>query len=797
MTTHDGKIDIATGHAANSTVWSNTTILYSDFVEKIREPHYTKETFSEFMKASKMEQGKIKDVGGYVGGYLRAGKRSPTNVIHRQLATLDIDFAHLDFWSEFTMMFDCAAIIHGTHKHCESDPRYRLILPLSRKVTPEEYQAVTRQVAGVLGIDLFDNTTFETNRLMFWPSSPKDVNYYFEQQDGAWLDVDEILSSYIDWHDSSLWPTAEKIINEIGDRAKKQEDPEIKKGIIGAFCRTYTIHEAIETFLPDKYSPTDKPDRYTYANGTTAAGLMIYEDKFAYSHHGTDPCGGKTSNAFDLVRIHLFGHLDSDSASAQKPKSYVAMEELALKDEEVKKTLAVESIANAKYDFDDDYVDPVQVENVEGDQDSNEWMVKLEADSKGKYLSSASNVSAILANDLRLKGAFKQNAFDGKRYVFRNLPWRGIPEPKEFKDVDMSGVRNYIESMYGISAAMKIDDSMALEFEKHSFHPIKDYLNSLTWDGTPRVDELLIDFFGAEDNVYTREAIRKQLVAAVARVFDPGCKYDLVLVLVSDQGAYKSTFIKTLGREWFSDSFTTVHGKEAFEQIQGVWLMEMAELAGLRKADAEAVKHFITKQADIFRAAYGRTTQTYLRQLVFFATTNKRDFLNDPTGNRRFNPVEIRSEWITKSVPDDLPEMVNQIWAEAVALYKAGEKLYLSREAEAIAKNEQVRHSETDERRGIIEDYLDFALPAGWKDLDIHQRRTILEQAAGKAGERRDFVCMAEVWCECLGKNKEDLSRYNTREINDIMKSLDNWEYCATTKNFGYYGKQKYYARKK
>jgi predicted P-loop ATPase len=270
----------------------------------------------------------------------------------------------------------------------------------------------------------------------------------------------------------------------------------------------------------------------------------------------------------------------------------------------------------------------------------------------------------------------------------------------------------------------------------------------------------------------------------------------MVLVLVSDQGAYKSTFIKTLGKEWYSDSFMTVHGKEAFEQIQGVWLMEMAELAGLRKADVEAVKHFITKQEDSFRAAYGRVTMTHKRQCVFFATTNKRDFLNDPSGNRRFNPIAVRPTKISKHVVNDLPKEVDQIWAEAVQFYKNGEKLFLSKDAEDLAKREQRRHSETDERSGLIENYLEAKLPEDWSSLDIYERRQHLDSGNKEVGNSRNIVCMAEIWCECLGKNKEDMSRYNTREINDILKGLDDWEYHSTTKNFGYYGKQKYYSRK-
>lgn len=790
---YDGQINIATGMSAKSKIWKNKKMMFSEFSNKIAEEHKTNETLKEFMAATKEDQTKIKDVGGYVGGYLRAGKRNPENVVHRQLMTLDIDFAHLEFWDDFTLQFENAAILHSTHKHCDASPRFRLLIPLSREASPDEYIAVARQIAGILGIELFDNTTFETNRLMFWPSTPKDTDYYFRQQDGPWVDVDEILDSYIDWKDTSLWPTADRKLREIGDAAQKQEDPESKKGIIGAFCRTYGMAEVLEEFLGDVYVPTADGKRYTYTKGTTSAGLMLYEDKFAYSYHGTDPCGGKLCNVFDLVRIHLFGHLDTDADSATKGKSFSAMEDLARNDKKVKKTIAAENRENAKYDFVADYD---EIENVEGDQEDIEWMSELETDSKGKYLSSAVNINLIFSNDLRLKDAFRYNQFDKRTYVFNNLPWRRIGKPEPVKNVDFSGVRNYIESIYGISGSQKIEDSLILEIEKNSFHPIKDYLSSTEWDGTERIDTLLIDYFGTEDNRYYREIIRKTLVAAVARVYKPGCKFDMVLVLVGEQGTKKSSFIKKLGREWFSDTFMTVTGKEALEQIQGAWIIEMAELAGLKKAEVEAQKHFISKQEDTFRPAYGKTSETYPRQCVFIGSSNRRDFLTDSSGNRRFNPADVRIEKIKKDVWTDLDGEIDQIWAEAVALFNKGETLFLSKEAEKLAKTEQHKHSETDERRGLIEQYLDTRLPKDWEKMDVFLRRDFLTDDKQEGQYIRDYVCMAEIWCECLGKEKENMSRYNTREINDIMKSLEDWEYHTTTKNFKLYGKQKYYARK-
>lgn len=789
----DGNLDVAIGRSAESKIWKNTKINWSELVQRLSEEHKTTETFKEYLGSTKDEQSKIKDVGGYVGGYLRAGRRKPANVVHRQLLTLDIDYAHLDFWEDYQMLYGNAAILHATHKHHESSPRFRLVMPVNREVTPDEYIAISRQIAGTLDIDLFDNTTFETNRLMFWPSNPKDIDYYFRFQDGPWVDADEVLASYIDWTDSSLWPTSTKEIDKIKTNASKQEDPENKRGIVGAFCRTYGITEVIETYLKDTYIPA-VDGRFTYIKGSTAAGLILYDDKFAFSHHGTDPCTGKLSNAFDLVRIHKFGHFDGDTNEAgSKSKSFKAMEELAKKDNRVKKIIASENLAEARYDFAEDgdsFIEP--------DDSEIDWMQDLEVDARNKYVSTATNINLIFANDIRLKGLFKQNQFDQKHYVFGTLPWRKIPKPEPLKNVDYSGIRNYIESIYGISGHIKIEDALNLEFEKNSFHPIKDYLRGLKWDGRKRIDRLLVEYFGAEDNVYTHEAMRKMLAGAVSRIFEPGCKFELVLVLVGDQGTYKSSFIKALGKEWFSDTFLTVQGKEALEQIQGAWLIEMAELAGLRKAETEAVKHFISKQVDTFRPAYGRTPETYQRQNVFIGTTNSHDFLRDPSGNRRWLPVLVRKEFVIKNTFKDLLESeVDQVWAEAVQLYKAKEKLFLSQEAEDIAFGKRIEHSENDERRGIIENYLDKLLPKDWEDKDLFDRRDYLNEPLAPRGIlERDYVCIAEIWCECLGKEKDQMDRYKTRELNDIMRSLTGWEQVTSTKNFSLYGKQKYYARR-
>lgn len=788
---YDGVLEIATGFSANTKVWKNTKARWSKLVAKLAEPVRTNETYSQFMRASKTDQGKIKDVGGFVGGFLDKGQRRKTSVLYKQLVSLDIDFSHEDFWWDFQMLYDCAAVIHSTHKSSPTKPRHRLIIPLSREVTVDEYQAIARRIAGDLNIELFDQSTFEPERLMFWPSVSSDAEYYFEYQDGPWLDADYVLSLYDDWHNTAEWPTTAEYSDDILKEVKKQEDPEEKKGIVGTFCRTYGIEHVIETFLQDVYEPAGD-GRYTYKLGSTAAGLIVYDDKFAYSHHGTDPAGGRLCNAFDLVRIHKYGHLDTGKEKSEKDRaSFKAMEEFATKDPSVKHQIADEKFAEARFDFAvQDFDETEEVDD--------SWVEQLEANTKGEYDNSATNINLIIQNDRYLRNAFKLNMFDSKRYILRSVPWRKIDAEEPMRDVDYSGVRNYIECVYGIVSSQKIDDALALDVEKHSFHPICEYLSSLEWDGEPRVDTLLVDYFGADDNSYTRAAIRKSLCAAVTRVFHPGTKFDMVLVLVGKQGTYKSTFVRKLGMEWFSDTFSTFQGKESFEQLRGAWLIEMAELSGLKKAEVETIKQFISKCEDMYRPAFGRTVETYKRQCVFFGTTNDSDFLHDPSGNRRFNPVNIDESKATKSVKDDLTqEVVDQIWAEAYYLVKQGEKLYFDDEESELAKQSQVEHSAIDERRGLVENYLNRLLPEDWDKKDLYDRRAWLDDPLASVGTiSREVVCTAEIWCECLGKDKNDMTRYNTKDINSLMMSLPDWEFVSSTKNFPIYGKQRFYRRK-
>lgn len=787
MSQNNISVQIATAGSRTAKRWKNQTIEWGELVERLSTPVVTKETLQQFLLSKKDKQVAIKDVGGYVGGELLNGKRSPKSVLSRSLLTLDVDFATTDFFLDFCMFYQCAGLVHATHKHTAQEPRYRLIIPLDRPVSSEEYGAISRQVAGILGIELFDNTTFEVNRLMFWPSIPRDVEYYVETQEGPALCADDVLETYNDWTDSSEWPTAQKHEAELKGFATEQEEPRIKHGIVGAFCRTYSLTEAIAEFLPDVYVEGFE-GRYTYLNGSTANGVVVYDDTFAYSHHGTDPTSGTLCNAFDLVRVHKFGHLDPDKNSK---KSFNAMEEFCKEDEGVKRTLAQESVERVKAEFSD-------VEEIETDKDdSTEWMLELETTKTGTYKNTAVNIRLIFENDRYLKGLISFNQFNSKAELMRSAPWRRIASPEPIRNVDFAGVRQYIECAYGIASSAKIDDCLLLDMERNAFHPVREYLNGLEWDGVPRVETVLVDYFGAADNYYTRQAARKWFAGAVSRIFRPACKFDLVLVLVDKrQGTGKSTFFRKLGGSWFSDTFMGVNGKDALEQIQGAWIIEMAELAGLRKAEAEAIKHFITKQEDQFRAAYTKVSETHKRQCVFAGTTNDESFLSDPTGNRRFLPIKVQEGETKKSVFKDLDDEVGQLWAEAVYLVAEGEKLHLDAKAEALAKETQQQHTvDEDPRIGKIRSYLDMSLPENWGELDVYDRRAFIDNPEKGADVERLETCIAEVFEECLGGNLKDLTRAKSIEVGRLIASTGEWVRTNKSKRFGAYGPQKYFEK--
>lgn len=784
------KFIISTANSRRDKFWKEQTVSWEEFIDRLSRTTVTSETQHEYRNMKKHQQDNVKDVGGFVAGQLKDGRRRKENVIKRSMLTLDMDYADEAevIAGSIELLYSYACCIYSTHKHTKDSPRLRLIIPLARPVSADEYQAISRSIAKDIGIELFDDTTYEPNRLMYWPSTSSDGEYYFCAIEGSFLNPDDILKLYENWRDSSTWPVSSRQTSLIKKLMKKQADPMRKDGMVGAFCRSYTIEEAIEKYLSEIYEPSVMPQRYDYIPADSTAGVVIYNNCYAYSHHATDPACGKLSNAFDLVRIHLFGELDEDADEKKPLPSYKAMLEFCTEDETVKHQLAKEREEDVREEFSEtgstdagneaDASDVSCKDEEETDKDLS-WQLSLNLNKNGTVKDTPTNILTIMRNDPRLKGV-AYNQMTHLLDVNGKLPWRQVKPG--WNDADLAHLKMYFDRHYGIWSPAKVKDALLTAASERVFHPIRDYLNALpVWDGTERVDSLLINYLGAEDNPYTRAVMRKTLVAAVTRIYEPGIKFDYILVLNGPQGIGKSTFFAKLGGKWFSDSLTIsdMRDKAGAEKLQGYWILELGELAGLRKTDVETVKSFITRTDDKFRQSYGVNVENHPRQSIVVGSTNSTGgFLRDVTGNRRFWPVRVnkgeKSVWEMSDV--------EQIWAEALVKYRAGEPLLITNEEERIAYVEQRDAMEADDREGLVEHYLDILLPDEWQKMDIYERRSFFAGESEFGGElpkgtvTRDRVCCMEIWCECFGKERNNIRRTDSYEIEAILMRIGNWK---------------------
>lgn len=785
--THDGKLLIAIGRSRKSAQWQNRELQWSELLDKLAQTTRTRETAAEYAALPKGERDNIKDVGGFVGGYLKNGKRNNASVVNRCMVCLDADYADEGLLDDLDLTFINAYALYSTHSHTLEKMRLRLIIPLSRTVTPDEYAAISRRIADELTLTRFDPTTFEPARLMYWPSTPEDGEFVFRYSDATFLDPDAVLATYPDWTDASLWPTTRPLEERTRAKIGKQEDPLEKKGVIGAFCRAHSITDVLEHILSDRYTPTEQEDRYTFIGGSTTGGLVVYDDKYAYSHHATDPAGGKLCNAFDLVRLHLFtpgGTAPDGSQVGDEANSISAMRAYAAADEATRIQMTEERLRQADEDFSEELPERSQSNTAETAAD---WQSKLTYDKMGNIKNTLTNLLLIMQNDPQLKGVVFNQLSDGMeiRDDIAPVPWK---HPSKFwRDADDKQIISYIETRYGAFSNRNYDVAIGKVTDDRSYHPIRDYLSSLPeWDRTPRIETLLIDYLGAPDNRYVRAVTRKTLCAAVKRVLQPGIKFDTMLVLNGPQGVGKSTLIAKLGGEWFNDSLSLndTKDKTAAEKLQGFWIMEIGELAGLRKAEVETLRSFLSRQNDIYRASFGKRATPHLRQCVFFGTTNEESgYLRDTTGNRRFWPVKTPGSGYKHSWQLTREE-IDQIWAEALYYVNSGEKIYLDSDLDALAQEEQREAMQTDEREGLVREYLDKLLPEDWETMDLAERRGFLRGDAFTGGNRegtirRNTVCALEIWCECLGRESGAIRRSDSNDIFSMLARI-GWKKAET-----------------
>lgn len=766
------KYTLSVAGSSASLKWSTVRYTWEDFLERLNRDIRSTETMRDFDRLDRTARANLKDVGGYMAGELSGARRLKSAVLSRSMITLDVDYADSLFPVEFETRFPgVAAVIYNTRSDRKKSRRFRVVIPFAEEVQDAaQYEAAARKMAELLGIDLFDPTTFQAERMMYWQSLSSDQPKVFEVFDGEPISADYLLSLYgnnEEWRDIRNWAfksDQEKETRAIVGKAMAQ-NPKEKAGLVGAFCRAYSVPAAIEKYLSDVYEIAPGNDRYTYKAGHSVGGMIVFDDLFCFSYHSTDPISdGHAYNAYDLVRVHKFGHLGKEDSTKE-------MNRLVCADKECVKDMVTPDADLDDFDY---YGDAVK-------SDSTEEVTELvwDLDGKGNKQVTVNNFVNAFKSDPLLNGLLAYDMLK-ETIVFTRPSFtaKGSKKGDLVNDTDISIIKGRIERMHGIYNDAKLNDAIEQVSSDNAFHPIKLYLESLTWDGVPRIDTFLVDYMGAEDNAYTREAFRKMLLAAVTRIYEPGRKFDTALVFYSEQGVGKSTLIQRLSKGWFNDSLTNLSGKESYEAIQFAWLVELAELSALRKSDVEAVKNFISKREDTYRGAYARRVKTHKRQCVFFGSTNDDEFLKDATGNRRFFPVEVKRTRKTRLIFEpEFDAVVDQLWAEAMEGYMLGEALTLSDEAEAIAGGTREEFTERTPIQGLIEEYLDRLFPADYEDRFLAQRLDFLNGDLGEEGtETKNSFSLIELWTEALGRRKDEYTVVKARELSNAVKALKGWK---------------------
>ena len=808
------ELKISTAPSKQSTTWTNTYTDIHELTAKAYDPITINITQQEYTALTKKQKDDLKDVGGFVGGHLKNGRRKKGNVLERSFITLDIDNLPTDINLPETLQqkLPFAWLAHTTMSHTKEDQRWRIWIWLQRDITPDEYSAISRRIAQDLnpGMEWFDQTTHQPERLMFNPSTTIDSDYDVQVATGKdHLDPDTFLARYSNWTDATTWPGVDtETIHRQQHHGNHVQDPRQKPGLIGAFCRTHTIHQAITKFLPNTYTPGTQKNRYTYTQGSSANGLIVYDNGLhAYSNHATDPINNTLVNAFDLVRIHTFGHLDdttNPNTPTNKLPSYTAMTNLIDNDEPTKLNNAHHQMELAQQLFH-------TTETNNDDTDTNtDWLAQLETKKDGTFADTLNNWIHIFTHDPHLNHiSYNEHAERIEVQDPGMLPWRQLKPG--WTDNDEAQLRAYITHTYnGLYGPNKMADGLHATATTRAFHPVRDFFNTLPpWDGTPRVDTLLINTLGAEDTNYVRAVTRKTLVAAVRRTYKPGCKFDHVLTLVGPQGVGKSTIFAKLGGQWFSDALTItdMRDKTGAEKLLGNLIVEIAELAGMRKMDAETVKGFVSRTDDKYRAAYGRTVESHPRQGIIVGSTNATEgFLRDPTGNRRWWTVNVTGHGTTPVntlTNDDL----QQIWAEAKHHEKEGEKLYLEGDVAQAALEAQAEAVEADDRVGIVAEYLNTPIPNNWDHIPLTMRRLFL--TTGKVSDnpfdgpeqpteelvQRTQVSKIEIWAECFNRDPDSMRKIDSHEITAIIQQLEDWEDTGKRQRLPIYGRQRIFIR--
>ena len=651
---YDRQITISVGASRRATNWQAQTLTLSELYDRLRLPAKSTETMAEYLALSKGQQDNLKDVGGYVAGTLNGPRRKAGAVTGRDVLTLDLDSIPAGGTDDVVRRVEalgCSYCIYSTRKHRPDAPRLRVLLPLDRTCTADEYEPCARRMADMIGMELADPSTFEASRLMYWPSVCADGQYIYYPADKPMLSVDGLLATYVDWRDVASWPACPGAAAP-ARLAAKQGDPETKHGVVGAFCRVYDVPAAMDKFLPGVYEETDTPGRYTFTGGSTTGGAVLYDGgKFLYSHHATDPCGGKLVNAFDLVRLHRFEGLDDEAKPGTPPArlpSWVAMVKLAKTDETVSEVLAREA-------FD-------TIARGMGPETDEEAAIAL-----GRYEGELLTMDA-LRTTLRAFGiSVRFNS------VTRRVEIRGLSPDYSVENAANTLPVFLLDKLKALRmknvTKNNVTDYLANIADINRYNPVLEMLHRVEWDRMDRLS-MILRIMGVEPGSFHAMLVKKWLVQGVALAhntlehIEPSSG---VLTLQGGQQIGKTSLIRRIAvfSEWFVEGATLdMRNKDDIIRATSAWITELGEVDSTLQKEQSSLKAFITQRVDQIRAPYARESTYTPRRTSFCATVNPGQFLRDDTGDLRF--------WVVPTPAIDLKTLFSlpvewfmQLWAEA------------------------------------------------------------------------------------------------------------------------------------
>lgn len=769
-TAADLTIDLSVAPSVSSRRWEAATLTWERLVDRAHHPE------------------SVKDCGGYVAGRLKGTARRKGQVEYRSAVTLDADAAS-ETLPAVVAGLGLRALVHSTYSHTRAHPRYRVIFPIMGPgLSEEEYPRVARGLMEALGEAQFDPGSTQPERLMFWPATATPDEYEVVECQGETATAQGLLRDF-----GGFQATPDHMPGS-------KRDPLSLPGVAGAFNRVYDMARAVAEFhLP--YDPVEgEPDRWHYTPAESEGGVIVYPDGYVFSNHASDPAYGRALSMFDLVALHVYGGEDraagvpQSTAPADRPSIQRAMREFAARPEIVTELVAA------------DFAD------VDGDEDGArglpEWVLEFHLHPKtGKPLDDVHNWDLLMKHDPVLRG-LARNDMDLTTVTRRQFPWRTVEAGKTdaLTNADRAQISAHLQRAYNMPrpAQEQLNGVIDMVAQDHAFHPVVEYLEGLEWDGISRVETYLP---GAQDD-YTRRVARLVAVQAVARALDPGVKVDNCLILTGRQGLGKSWFVETMARGW-TCTLGPIEGGGLRDTVMAMtrsWVTVADEGFAMKKADAEALKQFVTLTHDVIRLPYAREHVKLPRRQVIWGTTNDAVFLRAQEGNRRFLIVEVAEKLDFGKYSD---EYVNQVWAEAVHIWKTSRdkyglkdnpELFLSSEEEAAAESVRSMATEEDSMTGLIQAYLDTLVPENWVEMSPEERISWLrdeEQGIIVSGTHPiDVVCSLEIWEIALQRERGKHSRVDILQITNALKQLPGWfGPMPKPTRLPFYGPQRVFAR--